>query len=366
MTITVDLDTRSYPIYIGSGLLGRAGLLEPHIAGRDVLAVTNTTVAPLYLDRLLALVRPPGPAARAGRVESLVLPDGESHKTMATAEAILDALVGQRYGRDCVVLALGGGVVGDVTGFAAAIYQRGVDFIQVPTTLLAQVDSSVGGKTGINHPGGKNLVGAFHQPLCVVSDSDTLRTLPDRELAAGLAEVLKGALIADARFFEWIEAHAADLVGRQSAALNHAIRRSCEIKAEVVAGDERERGRRALLNLGHTFGHAIELCAGYGQWLHGEAVGAGIGMAARFSARLGWLPAAEVARILALLERLKLPARPPQIAADAFLAAMAMDKKVLAGQLRLILLPAIGNGKVTAEFPLRELQAFVRAELGAQ
>ena len=238
-------------------------------------------------------------------------------------------------------------------------------FIQVPTTLLAQVDSSVGGKTGINHPGGKNLVGAFHQPLCVVADSDSLRTLPDRELSAGLAEVLKAALIADAGFFQWIEAHAADLLGRQPAALHHAIRRSCEIKAGVVAEDEREHGRRALLNLGHSFGHAIELCAGYGQWLHGEAVGAGMGMAARFSQRLGWLPAAEVARITRLLEGLRLPVKPPAADMDAFLGAMAMDKKVLAGQLRLILLPAIGQGRVTAEFTMRELQDFVRAEVGS-
>jgi 3-dehydroquinate synthase len=361
MTITVDLGDRSYPIYIGSGLLGQPGLLDPHLGGRDALIVTNTTVGPLYLDRLLGMIG----TGRKGRTESLLLPDGESHKTMATTGTILDALVRYRFGRDSVVIALGGGVVGDISGFAAAIYQRGVDFIQVPTTLLAQVDSSVGGKTGINHPGGKNLVGAFHQPLCVLSDSDTLRTLPDRELSAGLAEVAKSALIADAEFFRWIEAHAADLVGRQAAALNHAIRRSCEIKAEVVAGDEREHGRRALLNLGHTFGHAVELCAGYGEWLHGEAVGAGIAMAARFSHRLGWLPAAEVERILALLRGLRLPVHPPKVGADAFLAAMAMDKKVLAGQLRLILLPAIGDGRVTAEFPPRELQDFVRAELEA-
>ncbi|MCC7329571.1 MAG: 3-dehydroquinate synthase [Gammaproteobacteria bacterium] len=361
MSITVDLDERSYPIYIGSGLLGRQGLLDPHLAGRDAFIVTNTTVGPLYLERLVGMIGPRG----RGRIGSIVLPDGEAHKTMATTQAILDALVGGRFARDCVVLALGGGVVGDITGFAAAIYQRGVDFIQVPTTLLAQVDSSVGGKTGINHPGGKNLVGAFHQPLCVVADSDSLRTLPDRELSAGLAEVLKAALIADAGFFQWIEAHAADLLGRQPAALHHAIRRSCEIKAGVVAEDEREHGRRALLNLGHSFGHAIELCAGYGQWLHGEAVGAGMGMAARFSQRLGWLPAAEVARITRLLEGLRLPVKPPAADMDAFLGAMAMDKKVLAGQLRLILLPAIGQGRVTAEFTMRELQDFVRAEVGS-
>ncbi len=356
MTITVDLPDRSYPIYIGSGLLGHPGLLDPHVGGRDALIVTNTTVGPLYLTQLSAMLA-------SSQVESVLLPDGEACKTMATAELILDALVTNRFGRDCVVVALGGGVVGDITGFAASVYQRGVDFIQVPTTLLAQVDSSVGGKTGINHPGGKNLVGAFHQPLCVVSDSDTLRTLADRELAAGLAEVVKSALIADAGFFEWIEHRSADLLSRQPAAVNHAIRRSCEIKAAVVADDERERGRRALLNLGHSFGHAIELRAGYGAWLHGEAVAAGIGMAARFSARLGWLPQAQVTRITTLLERLHLPTRPPAMDPQAFLAAMAMDKKVLAGQLRLILLPAIGTGKVSSDFAMRELQDFVHAEL---
>lgn len=359
-TISVELGEHSYPIHIGSGLLGRKGLLDPHIAGRDLLIVTNTTVGPLYLDRVRD-----GLAGGGQRMESVVLPDGESFKTMATASIILDALVGGRFARDCVVLALGGGVVGDITGFAAAIYQRGVDFIQLPTTLLAQVDSSVGGKTGINHPGGKNLVGAFHQPVCVVTDPDTLHTLPDRELSAGLAEVLKAALIADAGFFTWMEKQAAALRARETAALGHAIRRSCEIKAAVVAADEREHGQRALLNLGHTFGHAIELRMGYGQWLHGEAVGAGIGMAARFSQRLGWLPAGDVERIVAVLGRLGLPVRPPAMDAEAFLAAMAMDKKVKAGQLRLVLLPGIGEGRVSADFGLRELQDFVRDELGS-
>jgi len=358
MTITVDLGARSYPIFIGSGLLGRAGLLDPYLRGRDALIVTNTRVGPLYQARLQA-------ALGQGRIEVVVLPDGEEYKTLDTTAMILDALVRYRFSRDGVVLALGGGVVGDMAGFAAAIYQRGIDFIQVPTTLLAQVDSAVGGKTGINHPGGKNLVGAFHQPLCVLSDSDTLRTLPDRELSAGLAEVVKCALIADAQFFSWIEEHAAALLARDAGALNHVIRRSCEIKAEVVAGDEREHGRRALLNLGHTFGHAIEVRAGYGQLLHGEAVGAGMAMAARFSQRLGWLPAPEVQRITALLEALKLPVVPPRVNADEFLAAMAMDKKVLGGQIRLVLLPVLGNARVTAEFPMAELQDFVRAELGA-
>jgi 3-dehydroquinate synthase len=358
MTITVDLGERGYPIYIGSGLLGRAGLLDPHLRGRDALIVTNTTVGPLYHGRLRGMIT-------KGRVATVVLPDGEAHKDMATTGLVLDGLVEHRFSRDGVVLALGGGVVGDIAGFAAAIYQRGIDFIQVPTTLLAQVDSSVGGKTGVNHPGGKNLIGAFHQPLCVLSDSDTLRTLPDRELCAGLAEVVKCGLIADASFFGWIEGHADDLLEREPGALHHVIRRSCEVKAEVVAGDERERGRRALLNLGHTFGHAIELCAGYGEWLHGEAVGAGMAMAARFSQRLGWLPATDVERVTTLLQRLNLPVVPPRVSAEEFLAAMAMDKKVLAGQIRLVLLPVIGNARVTADFPLQDLQAFVRAEVAA-
>ncbi|MCC7257169.1 MAG: 3-dehydroquinate synthase [Gammaproteobacteria bacterium] len=356
MTITVDLGARSYPILIGSGLLGRAGLLDPHLRGRDALIVTNTTVGPLYLGRLRGMIT-------KGRVSSIELPDGEEHKTLATTALILDALVQHRLGRDGVVLALGGGVVGDMAGFAAAIYQRGIDFVQVPTTLLAQVDSAVGGKTGINHPGGKNLVGAFHQPLCVLSDSETLQTLPDRELSAGLAEALKCAIIADAHFFDWFEGHAAALLARDAGALNQVIRRACEIKAEVVAGDEREHGRRALLNLGHTFGHAIEVCAGYGTMLHGEAVGAGMAMAARFSQRLGWFAPAEVARVGALLQALRLPVKAPRIALDAFLAAMAIDKKVLGGHIRLVLPRTIGHAVVTAEFPAGELQGFLRAEL---
>jgi 3-dehydroquinate synthase len=359
MTITVDLGDRGYPIYIGSGLLGRAGLLEPHVRGRDVLIVTNVTVGPLYMGRLRGTLT-------RGRVEVVALPDGEAHKNIVTTETVLDALVDHRFGRDSVVVALGGGVVGDIAGFAAAIYQRGVDFIQVPTTLLAQVDSAVGGKTGVNHPQGKNLIGAFHQPLCVLSDSDTLHTLPDRELSAGLAEVVKYGLIADGQFLAWLEQHAEDLLKRDAGAIHHALRRSCEIKAEIVAGDERERGRRALLNLGHTFGHAIELCAGYGEWLHGEAVAAGMVMAARFSQRLGWLTAPDVQRIRQLLQRLKLPADPLRIDSREFAAAMSIDKKVLAGQIRLVLLPVIGNAKVIADYPAKELQAFLREQFPDQ
>ncbi|MBM4195853.1 MAG: 3-dehydroquinate synthase [Gammaproteobacteria bacterium] len=358
LTITVDLGARGYPIFIGSGLLGRPGLLDTHLRGRDALIVTNTTVGPLYLGRLRA-------GLGRGRVETVELPDGEEHKQLDTTALVLDALVGGRFGRDSVVIALGGGVIGDLAGFAAAIYQRGIDFIQVPTTLLAQVDSSVGGKTGVNHPGGKNLVGAFHQPICVVSDSETLHTLPPRELSAGLAEVVKYGLIADGQFLKWLEEHAESLLAQDTTALHHAIRRSCELKAEVVAGDEREHGRRAILNLGHTFGHAIENAAGYGQWLHGEAVAAGMCMAARFSQRLGWLKAADVGRVEQLLKRFRLPTRPPRITPENFMKAMAMDKKVLAGQIRLVLLPVLGNARVTADYPPQELQEFVRAELEA-
>jgi 3-dehydroquinate synthase len=359
ITITVELGERSYPIYIGSGLLGRAGVLDLHLRGRDVLIVTNEVVAPLYLGRLRGMIT-------RGRVETLALPDGEAHKDLATAGRILDALVAHRLARDGVVIALGGGVVGDIAGFAAAIYQRGVDFIQVPTTLLAQVDSSVGGKTAVNHKDGKNLIGAFHQPLCVLSDSDTLHTLPDRELSAGLAEVVKYGLLGDPGLFRWLEEHAEALVQRDTDALHRVIRRSCEIKADIVAGDERELGRRALLNLGHTFGHAIERCQGYGDWLHGEAVAAGMVMAARFSHALGLLPAPEVQRVAALIARLKLPVEPPRLDPDDFLAAMALDKKVQAGQIRLVLLPALGSARVTADYSPVALADFVRAALRPQ
>ena len=356
ITLTVDLGSRSYPILIGSGLLGRSGLLDEWQRRRDVLVLTNETLAPVYLEPVRVLLR-------GSRIATHVLPDGEQHKTLATAEKILDTLAAQRFARDGVLLALGGGVVGDIGGFAAAIYQRGIDFIQVPTTLLSQVDSSVGGKTGVNHPAGKNLVGAFHQPICVLADTDTLQTLPDRELSAGLAEVVKYGMLADAGLFDWLERHGDQLRRREPAALHHVIRRSCEIKAEVVGADERERGLRALLNLGHTFGHAIELCAGYGTWLHGEAVAAGLAMAAEFSRRLGWIDAGDVRRVRTLLERLSLPAAPPRIDPAQFLAAMGMDKKVLAGQIRLVLLKAIGEAVVVADYPAEELKAMLETQL---
>ncbi len=355
ITLRVELGTRSYPIVIGSGLLSQRGVLDPHLRHRDVLVVSNETVAPIYLEPVKALLA-------GSRVATAILPDGEQHKTMATVNHVLDALVAARYGRDCVIVALGGGVVGDIAGFAASIYQRGVDFIQVPTTLLAQVDSAVGGKTGVNHPGGKNLLGAFHQPLCVLADTDTLRTLPDRELAAGLAEVVKYGLIADADLFAWLERQANALLRRDPAALGHVIRRSCELKAAIVGQDEHERGQRALLNLGHTFGHAIELQAGYGEWLHGEAVAAGTCMAAEFSARVGTLDPLAVGRIRQLFARLQLPVRPPPAEPGQFLAAMGMDKKVVAGQIRLVLLDAIGSARITGDYAPHELADYLREQ----
>lgn len=346
--LQVDLGTRSYPILIGSGLLRQRGVLDPYIQGRDVLIVTSENLAPLYLQPLRELIG-------GSRVATLELPDGESVKTLTTLNLIFDALVEHRFGRDCILVALGGGVVGDIVGFAAATWQRGVDFIQVPTTLLAQVDSSVGGKTAVNHAGGKNLIGAFHQPLCVLSDMDTLNSLPERELGAGLAEVIKYGLLGDPALFEWLEREHAGLLMRDKERLQHIVRRSCELKAQIVAADEREQGQRALLNLGHTFGHAIERCAGYGEWLHGEAVAAGMCMAARFSERLGWLAPDDVARVRALVEHMHLPTDPPLTPPAEFLAAMALDKKVLAGQIRLVLLRDIGAAVVTADYPEHEL-----------
>ena len=342
-TLEVALGERSYPIYIGAGLLGDPRWVVPHLAGRRALVVTNETVAPLYLDRVeQSLQDIPH--------EAVVLPDGERHKTLDTVNRVFDRLLEGRHDRRTTLIALGGGVVGDITGFAAACYQRGVAFVQVPTTLLAQVDSSVGGKTGVNHPLGKNMIGAFHQPRAVVADTDTLATLPARELRAGIAEVIKYGLIRDPELFRWLETHMEGLLERDPALLAEAIERSCRNKAEVVAADERESGQRALLNLGHTFGHAIETGLGYGAWLHGEAVGAGMALAARLSARLGWLDAAAVTRIDALLERAGLPAAPPDgLAGERALELMAVDKKVQDGRLRLVLLKGIGEAVVTAD-----------------
>jgi 3-dehydroquinate synthase len=354
-TLHVDLGDRSYPIYIGPRLIGDAELYRRHIVGRQVLVVSNETVAPLYLEPVLG-------ALGGYQVESVILPDGEVYKTLEVLNRIFDALLTHRFDRRCTLLALGGGVVGDMAGFAAACYQRGVSFAQVPTTLLAQVDSSVGGKTGVNHPFGKNMIGAFHQPLCVVADTETLETLPARELSAGLAEVIKYGLIDDPELFTWLEANMSALRAREAGALAYAIERSCRDKALVVAADEREAGRRALLNLGHTFGHAIETGVGYGEWLHGEAVGAGLCMAANLSRRLGWITDTELARIVDLVRAAGLPVAPPSgIGTDRFLELMAVDKKVLDGRLRLVLLKGIGKALVTDGFPLQVLRDTLEA-----
>nr|VFJ50684.1 MAG: 3-dehydroquinate synthase [Candidatus Kentron sp. FM]VFJ50713.1 MAG: 3-dehydroquinate synthase [Candidatus Kentron sp. FM]VFK08732.1 MAG: 3-dehydroquinate synthase [Candidatus Kentron sp. FM] len=347
-TLTVALGERSYPIHIGSGLLERseslAELLTQAVHGSDIMVVTNETIAPLYLERIRV-------ALRHHRTENVVLPDGEKYKNLNVLNRIFDALLQRRYARDCTLVALGGGVVGDMTGFAAACYQRGVAFIQIPTTLLAQVDSSVGGKTGVNHPLGKNMIGAFHQPASVLVDTDTLTTLDDRQLCAGLAEVIKYGLIRDADFFTWIEGHIEDLLARKPDALGFAIHRSCENKARIVSADEREKGMRALLNLGHTFGHAIEAGLGYETWLHGEAVAAGMVLAARLSARLGWLEPADVRRIEELINRAHLPVHAPRnITADRMRELMSVDKKILGGKLRLVLLKGIGEAIVTDAF----------------
>ncbi len=343
-TLNVELGARSYPIHIGSGLLDEAGLIRSRLRSRQVMVVTNETVAPLYLDRLRG-------ALGGLQVAETVLPDGEQYKTLAKLGRVFDALLSARFDRSCALLALGGGVVGDMTGFAAACYQRGVDFIQVPTTLLAQVDSSVGGKTGVNHPLGKNMIGAFHQPRCVIIDTETLVTLDDRQLSAGLAEVIKYGLIGDPELFAWLEGQMERLRRRESEALAWAIERCCADKAAVVAADETEAGRRALLNLGHTFGHAIETGAGYGAWLHGEAVAVGICLAADLSRRLGWLGEQDVTRIKRLVGRAGLPLDSPGVLTpERFLELMAVDKKVIAGRLRLVLLKAIGQAVLTDGF----------------
>lgn len=349
-TLRVDLGDRSYPIYIGNGLLSNPDYLKPHVRGSQVMVVSNDTVAPLYMEQLL-------PALSGLNVQQVILPDGEQYKTLDVLDHIYTALLEQRFDRSCTLLALGGGVVGDMTGFAAASYQRGVNFIQVPTTLLSQVDSSVGGKTGVNHPLGKNMIGAFHQPQAVVVDTATLDTLPERELAAGLAEVIKYGLINDPEFFAWLEQHLPDLVERDKQLLAEAIERSCADKAAVVAADEREAGQRALLNLGHTFGHAIETGMGYGNWLHGEAVGAGMAMAAGMSERLGWLSEQDRMRIDHALTAAGLPCvPPPEMHTDQFLQLMSVDKKVLDGRLRLVLMQGIGGAKISDDFPVQVLK----------
>jgi 3-dehydroquinate synthase len=354
-TIAVALAERSYPIHIGSKLLANAPLYGS--SAKQFLIVTNETVAPLYLAGVQA-------ALRDRDVETLVLADGERHKTLATFTAIIDRLVDARFHRDACLVALGGGVIGDLTGYAAASFQRGVDFIQIPTTLLAQVDSSVGGKTAVNHPRAKNMIGAFHQPIVVLADTDTLQTLPARELAAGLAEVIKYGAIVDAEFFAWLEQHMAALRALDSPALSFAIRRSCEIKAAIVAEDERERGRRALLNLGHTFGHALESIGNYQRWLHGEAVAIGMALAARTSAALGWLPASECERIERLLHSAGLPTRAAGIEPDLLLEHMLLDKKADQTGMKLILVKSLGNAVVTAAPAAPLLRAVIAEHLG--
>jgi 3-dehydroquinate synthase len=343
--VEISLGDRSYPILIGRGLIDEAGTFEDVPSSSDAMIVTNTTVGPIYAERLARNLAP-----RHRRVHTVALPDGEGYKTWETLNQIFDALLAQGCDRKTVLYALGGGVVGDMTGFAAASYMRGVPFVQVPTTLLAQVDSSVGGKTGINHPAGKNMIGAFYQPRLVVCDLDTLATLPERELSAGLAEVIKYGPIADVGFLDWLDAHIEGLRQRDPEALAHAVRRSCEIKAEVVGQDERESGLRAILNFGHTFGHAIEAGLGYGTWLHGEAVGCGMVLAAHLSARLGLVDAAFVARLTSLIERAGLPVRAPQLDATdnagRYLALMRVDKKAEAGEIRFVLIDGAGRAVV--------------------
>lgn len=344
ISLNVELGTRSYPIHIGPGLLEHGHLLRQAIHGSSAVVVSNETVAPLYLSTLEDQLDDI-------RHEPVVLPDGETYKTLETLDVIYSTLLRGRYDRHTTLIALGGGVIGDITGFAAATYQRGVNFIQVPTTLLAQVDSSVGGKTGVNHPLGKNMIGAFHQPRAVIIDTSTLKTLPDREFFAGLAEIIKYGLINDAPFFSWLEIHIDDLLARDPLALEYAIKTSCANKAAIVAQDELEAGHRALLNLGHTFGHAIETGMGYGKWLHGEAVACGIYMAALMSGKLGWLKEEELGRIRALLLKARLPITPPpELGLERYRSLMAIDKKVVDGKLRLVLLHKIGAAVVTSDF----------------
>ncbi len=355
-TLRIDLGDRSYPIHIGAGLLADRARLEAGLPAGPLLVVSNETVAPRYLPRLRA--------ALAGReLRECVLPDGERYKTQATLARVYDALAAGRVSRDGAVIALGGGVVGDIAGFAAATWQRGIAVAQLPTTLLAQVDSSVGGKTAVNHPAGKNLIGAFHQPCVVIADLDSLATLPERELKSGLAEVIKYGLIRDAGFLDWLERELPRLLRRDPEVLAEAVARSCAIKAELVSLDERESGPRALLNLGHTFGHAIEAATGYGEWLHGEAVAVGLVLAAETSRRLGWLAAADVLRVRELVLRAGLPAKAPRIGAERALELMALDKKVLAGRVRLVLLKRLGEAVVSGDYDPSVLEAVLEAEV---
>lgn len=341
--LSVDLGDRSYPIHIGENLFADIQILAPHIRSRQVCVVTNETIAPLYLEQIKKILV-------GYQVDSVILPDGEAFKNLETLNQIFDALLQARHNRTTTLIALGGGVVGDMTGFAASCYQRGVDFIQIPTTLLSMVDSSVGGKTGVNHPLGKNMIGAFYQPRCVVADTSILDTLPERELSAGIAEIIKYGLIGDYDFFVWLEENMLALMARDKLALAYAIERSCQNKAKVVAQDEHEGGIRAILNFGHTFGHAIETAQGYGNWLHGEAVAAGMVMASDLSYRQGSISDIDLKRIVDLLKLAKLPTKAPaDMTPDHFLQLMGVDKKILDGRLRLVLLASVGQAVVTSE-----------------
>jgi len=352
-TLQVELNKngdRSYPIFIGRNLLTKSELVEPYVKGTQVLIVSNETIAPLYLEKVKKAL------------QTVILPDGEQYKNLDELNTIFDALLDAKFDRTCTLVALGGGVIGDMTGFAAASYQRGVNFIQIPTTLLAQVDSSVGGKTGVNHAKGKNMIGAFHQPRCVIADSDTLNTLEDNQLSAGIAEVIKYGLIRDMKFTVWLEENMQKLLARDPEALSYAIEVSCRCKAEIVAEDEKEHGVRALLNLGHTFGHAIETSTGYGNWLHGEAVATGMLMAADLSMRLGNLSSQDVERVDNLLDMAMLPTRAPHhMDYDHFIELMAVDKKVRAGKINFILFQKLGDAIVTSDFN----HAFLRETIEA-
>jgi 3-dehydroquinate synthase len=356
-TLKVELGDRSYPIHIGPCLLGRSELIAAHLPQNSAVVVTNTVVAPLYLEKLQKSLGRQGIAVR-----TIVLPDGEEHKDWRTLNLVFDALMDFRAERKTTLIALGGGVIGDLTGFAAAVFQRGAPFVQIPTTLLAQVDSSVGGKTAINHPRGKNMIGAFYQPRVVIADTETLRTLPDRELSAGIAEVIKYGLISDAGFFDWLETNMERLVARDTAALTHAIGVSCSNKASVVASDEREESVRALLNFGHTFGHAIESGLGYGKWLHGEAVGAGMAIAARVSLHMGLIDERCVKRTLDLLRRARLPVKGPAMGTARYLELMGHDKKVEGGKMRFILLRGIGKAFISDAVPGETLRVVLEGD----
>jgi len=350
-TLKVELAGRSYPIHIGRNLLSDASLILPYLKRKQVAVVTNTTVAPLYLEELKHSLE-----AAGVKVLSIILPDGESYKHTQTLNAIYDALLENRCERNTTLIALGGGVIGDLTGYAAATYLRGVPFIQIPTTLLSQVDSSVGGKTGINHPLGKNMIGAFYQPQLVLADIDTLKTLPPREFSAGMAEVIKYGLMRDTEFFDWLEHNLSALMSQDEQALSYAIYRSCQNKADLVALDEREQGDRALLNLGHTFGHAIENAMGYGVWLHGEAVAAGTILAADLSRRLGWLTATDTARVTAILKAANLPIAAPNLGVERYLDLMGHDKKVEDGKIRLVLQQGIGKAVISSDYAADQLK----------